>query len=363
MLCLHTFSKDVPMRFQNSPGTCLLRGIALLFALILIGGCQNSSTEPQISEDGRIQLKLALNWFPEPEHGGFYAGLLNGHFEREGLEVEILPGGPAAPVIEKLVREQVQFAVTNADEVLLKRNQQTDVVCIMAALQHSPRCIMVHEGSGINRLEDLKDVTLAMNRGKAFAEYLESKCELQNVRIVQYNGRIGPFVADNAYAQQAYVFSEPILAEREGANPKTLMVSELGFDPYTSCLAVTEDFAKESPETVERFVRACQKGWQDYLADPSAVHAHLLTLNSELDSDSLEKAHLAILPLCQTPAGMPLGALAPERWATLKRQLVGIDFVDAQLDEKQAFQGDFLDDIDLNDVSESNATSDGEVTE
>ena len=63
---------------------------------------------------------------------------------------------------------------------------------------------------------------------------------------MQYNGRIGPFVADTKYAQQAYVFSEP-LARREGTNPQALMVSELGFNPYTSCIAVTRGFAEESP--------------------------------------------------------------------------------------------------------------------
>ncbi len=338
-------------------GICSTSGTVLLFALLGFAGCQSQSTEPQTGEEGRIELQLALNWFPEPEHGGFYAALLNGHFEREGFDVKILPGGPAAPVIEKLVRGQVQFAVTNADEVLLKRNQQADVVCVMAALQHSPRCIMVHESSGIQRLEEMKDMTLAMNRGKAFAEYLESRCELPNVRIVQYNGRIGPFVADTNYAQQAYVFSEPILAEREGAAPKSLMVSELGFDPYTSCLAVTGSFAKDSPETVEKFVRACQQGWRDYLADPTAVHKHLLTLNSELDADSLEKAHLAILPLCQTPPDTPIGALESQRWAVLKSQLVDIDFVDAQLDENQAFHSDFLGNVTLQPASKSKDSS------
>lgn len=345
------------MNRRCSFGICSTLGTALLFTLLGFAGCQSQSTEPQTGEDGRVELQLALNWFPEPEHGGFYAALLNGHFEREGLDVEILPGGPAAPVIEKLVRSQVEFAVTNADEVLLKRNQQADVVCVMAALQHSPRCIMVHESSGIQRLEEIKDMTLAMNRGKAFAEYLESRCELTNVRIVQYNGRIGPFVADTKYAQQAYVFSEPILAQREGASPKSLMVSELGFDPYTSCLAVTDSFAENSPETVERFVRACQQGWRDYLTDPTAVHEHLLTLNSELDADSLEKAHLAILPLCQTPTGMPIGALESKRWAALKSQLVDINFVDAQLDESHAFRPEFLGDVTFQPDSTLKASS------
>ena len=310
---------------------------------LLVCGCQSDSTEPQVSPEGKVQLTLALNWFPEPEHGGYYAALLNGHFEAEGLEVEIQPGGPAAPVIEKLVRGQVQFAVTNADEVLLKRNQKTDVVAVMAALQQTPRCIMVHESSGITKLEDLRNLTLAMNRGKAFAEYLETRCPLEDVRIVQYNGRIGPFVADTKYAQQAYVFSEPILARREGTNPQALMVSELGFNPYTSCIAVTRGFAEESPGIVKKFVRACQKGWQDYLSDPAAVHRRLLELNSELDDASLQEAHQAIGPLCAVAGDSCLGVMEAGRWEDLKQKLVEIEFISPDLDFSKAYDGQFLD--------------------
>ena len=39
-------------------------------------------------------VRLALNWFPEAEHGGFYAAQVHGFFEQQGVQVEILAGGP-----------------------------------------------------------------------------------------------------------------------------------------------------------------------------------------------------------------------------------------------------------------------------
>ena len=39
-------------------------------------------------------LQLQLNWIPDAQHGGFYAALVEGFYEEEGLHVKIVPGGP-----------------------------------------------------------------------------------------------------------------------------------------------------------------------------------------------------------------------------------------------------------------------------
>ena len=89
------------------------------------------------------------------------------------------------------------FAIANADQVLLARAQGADVVAVFAAMQNSPRCIMVHEGSGIGSLDHLRDMTLALGDGKAFAEYLKNKVPLTNVRIVSYTGSVAKFLLDD----------------------------------------------------------------------------------------------------------------------------------------------------------------------
>ncbi len=70
------------------------------------------------------KVKLLLNWYPEAEHGGYYAALVRGYYREAGLDVEILAGVPNTPVIQEVAREQVTFGVDNADKVLLARAQQ-----------------------------------------------------------------------------------------------------------------------------------------------------------------------------------------------------------------------------------------------
>src|SRR5262245_45322175 len=86
------------------------------------------------------QVTLQLNWFPEVEHGGYYAALVHGYYREAGLNVKILPGGADTPVVQQVARRSVTFGIVNADNILFARAQQVPVVAVMAPLQISPRC-------------------------------------------------------------------------------------------------------------------------------------------------------------------------------------------------------------------------------
>jgi NitT/TauT family transport system substrate-binding protein len=317
--------------------------LSILLLVVGLVGC-GSSPEPSPSSGELTKVTLALNWFPEAEHGGYYAALVNGYFQEEGLDVEIQPGGPGVPIIQNVATKRVMFGIANADQVLVGRNEQANVVALLAPLQMSPRCIMVHKKSGIRRLEDLKDMTLAAGSGKAYLEYLKTQVTLENVKLVPYAGSSALFLKNENFAQQGYVFSEPFVARREGADPHVLMVSEIGFNPYTSLLVTHGETISGQEELVAKVVRASRRGWQDYLAHPKTVNAYIHKVNPEMDMESLRFGVEAIQPLC-LPENMPpteLGVMSLERWQALSNQLKEIDWLDAQLDPATAFESRFI---------------------
>src|SRR5580704_11949849 len=148
----------------------------IAFAVISIGllaGCaQSDGVRPQsdskndsssgTSRDA-IHVELALNWFPEAEHGGYFAALVHGYYRDAGLDVKVLPGTASSAVLQRVARNQVAFGVENADRILLGRAQQADVIALLAPIQKSPRGIMVHADSGFAKIADIANVTLAVN--------------------------------------------------------------------------------------------------------------------------------------------------------------------------------------------------------
>lgn len=312
----------------------------LICLLAIVTGCSRKTT---ITSEAIPQVQLALNWFPEAEHGGFYAAQVHGFFAEEGVDVEIVPGGPGAPVIQQVAAGQVEFAIANADQVLLGREQGAPVVAVMSSLQMSPRCIMVHEKSGIKDLLELRDMTLAVGVGKPFAKYLLKRLGDANLNIVPYHGSVAMFLEKEDFAQQGYVFSEPFVAERQGGDPHCLMVSDIGFNPYAGLLITSDRLRESNPELVAKVVRACQRGWQKYLQDPAETNRHIHSQNEEMSLDTLAFGAEAIQPLClPTGDAADFGAMSAERWQTLAEQLAEIELLKQTDVWRESFDVGFL---------------------
>lgn len=323
----------------------VLVSIAVGFAFLFCGnaGCNTQSQEGR-TVDGLTQVTLVLNWFPEAEHGGYYAALVHGYYEQAGLKVTIVPGGPSAASIQQVDRGRAMFGVENADKLLQGRAQGATVVAVMAPIQISPRCILVHRNSGIGRLRELKDVTLAVNPGAAWAKFLQRKLPLKNVKLVPYSG-LALFLKNDDYAVQGYTFSEPLTAREQGADPVPLLVSDLGFNPYTSLLIARAEEIEKRPGIVRKMVAASIRGWKTYLADPGRTNAHIHALNDRMSLKALQFGADAMKPLCVTKeVGLEhFGTMTAERWQTLAKQLVEVGALDAgRADAAGAFTVQFV---------------------
>lgn len=307
-----------------------------------VGGGKSDSVTENVAPD---EIELALNWLPEAEHGGFYAAEIHGLFADRMLKVKIIPGGPGVPVIQNVASGKAMFGVANADQVLLGRAQEADVVAVFAPLQQSPRCIMVHKKSGVTKFDDLKNMTLAINPNQTFLGFLKKRQPLTDVRIIQYTGSVAPYLQDERMGQQAYVFSEPFVAQKQGAEPVNLMVSDLGFSPYTSVLFTRAEVIAKQPDLVRRVVEASAVGWRKYLDEPSPTNERIHSLNHEMGLDILAFGAATIKPLCEVGLSSPdhLGGMTLERWKTLADQLVeGGSLKADSVDPAKAFDANFL---------------------
>lgn len=296
----------------------------LLLSLGLLAACGGKDSDDTSPESGLTRVRLALNWFPEAEHGGFYAALVHGYYQQEGLDVEILGGGPDAPVIQRVATGSVEFGVTNADDVLYARAQQAPVVALLAPYQINPRCIMVHAGSGIESIADIADITLALSQRPAFSHYLRAKFPFSGVTIVPYPGNVTQFLMNPDFAQQGYIFSEPFVARSQGGDPRSLLVAEVGFNPYASVLIATESAIGDREQVVGGMVRAAVRGWDHYLREPEAINRHIHGLNPEMGLDILAygAAESGALVLDEVARQEGIGHMSAGRWGKLLDQMV-----------------------------------------
>lgn len=316
--------------------------ILLLSVLLGLAACGSPADDAAVRG---APVKLALNWFPEAEHGGYYAAQVHGLYRDRGVQVEILGGGPDAPVVQRVATGQVAFGLTNADGVINARAAGAPIVALFAPYQVNPRCIVVHESTGFTSVEQLTDVTLALSQRPAFSQYLRHRFPLKGVAIVPYQGGMAPFLENERYAMQGYVFSEPVVARRQGARPRALMVADTGFNPYASALIATEETVAQRPDLVAAVVAASRAGWARYLEAPDSTHRRIHELNPEMDLEILGEGARLSRDLVLDPVAREhgIGYMELARWAALLEQMVASGVVDAgQVRPEDCFTDRFL---------------------
>ena len=302
----------------------ILKTSLLLALLALCPGCGDTPDNAQAAKAKAPEpVTLLLNWYPEVEHGGYFSAQADGYYAGQNLDVDIQDGGPSAPVMQKVAGGDLVFGIANADDVVNAQAADADIVALLAPIQVNPRCIMVRADSGIREFTDLKDMTLAMSPRPSFSHYLKKKFALDKVRIVPYPSNIQTFLTEKNFAQQAYNFSEPFLAEKQGVAVRVLMVADTGFNPYASVLVTRRKTITEHPELVRKMVRASALGWLHYLKSPDAANQMINKQNPLMGLDCLNFGVEKLAPMVLTDEAQAsgLGTMRAERWKILVEQM------------------------------------------
>jgi NitT/TauT family transport system substrate-binding protein len=313
---------------------CLL-GICLAFA-----GCKK---QPAVSS-GLTPVTLQTDWYPQPEHGGFYDAKLRGYYKNEGLDVTILPGGPYVNSDQAVSLGTVQFAMGSSDHTLEAIGNGVPLVAVAATMQHDPQAIMVHQNSPVHRFQDLDGRAVAIRLGlSTWFEFLVKHYQLKNVREIPATYSVANFLQDPDYIQQIFVTSEPFFANQAGVPVRTMLISEAGYDPYRVFLT-SPSYLQQHPGVVAKFVRASLHGWQDYLVHPDDVNAEIAKLNPAMSVPQMKFSYEALRDqrFIAAADGADLGRFNPARWSSMYQQLLDLKVIQKPFDPATAYTLQFM---------------------
>lgn len=102
------------------------------------------------------------------------------------------------------------------------------------------------------------------------------------------------------------------------------MLSDIGFNPYTSLLCTHDDQLDDHPQLVRKMVAASIRGWENYIQSPEEANRRIHQANPEMDLDILEYGAETLKPLVMdsTAKQKGVGTMSRARWQTLADQLV-----------------------------------------
>jgi NitT/TauT family transport system substrate-binding protein len=295
--------------------------VCVLAMCLVLGGCEGKQ-----ASSGLTPVKLQTDWYPQPEHGGFYDAQIRGYYKDEGLEVTILPNGPYVNSTQEVSVNAVQFAMGSSDNVLESVGNGAPLVAVMATMQSDPQAVMVHQDSPVR-------------------SFKVKRYQLKNVREIPATYSVANFLQDPGYIQQIFVTSEPFFVRQAGVPVRTMLISETGYNPYR-VVTTSRAFLQQHPETVAKFVRASVRGWRDYLKNPDDINAAISKLNPAMSIPQMKFSYEALRDqrfiAGEDAGGADLGRFDPARWTSMYQQLLELKVITKPFDPAIAYTVQFL---------------------
>jgi NitT/TauT family transport system substrate-binding protein len=238
------------------------------------------------------KVSFGTNWVAEAEHGGFFQAVADGTYNKYGLDVTIVPGGPNDNNRMRLIAGKIDFFM--AANTLMSFDAVTNhvpVITIAAIFQKDPQVFLTHPESKVTKFEDLKPLTLFISKEglTGYFQWMKSEYGFSDKNVRPYTFNPQPFIATAQSAMQGYLTSEPYAVEKAaGFKPNVLLLADSGFNTYSTLIETRADVIDKKPDLVQRFVDASIIGWYHYLyGDNSAGNAMIKKLNPEMTDELL----------------------------------------------------------------------------
>ena len=318
---------------------------ALIAALAAVLGL----TAPAFALD---KVKFGTNWLADPAAGGFYQAVADGTYEKYGLDVTIVPGGPQANGGLLLLFGKLEFFM-GGDMIgnLLSAESKLPLVAVAAEFQKSPQILMSHPGVGFDTWDNLPQanpVYLGAGAINTFYAWLRLVYGFKDENIRPYNFNSAPFIANPRSIQQGYVTAEPFEIERQGHfRPNVFLLSDHGYSTYATLIVTNTGIVEKEPDLVQRFVDASAIGWYHYLyGDSSKANALIKQDNPDISDDQIAFSIATLRGHGIVDSGdaetLGIGAMTDARWKDFFAKMVEIGMVDPGTDYKKAYTLQFV---------------------
>ena len=251
--------------------------LAAIFAVALYRGGQSAS-----GAEGLEKTTLLLHWKPQAQFAGYYIALEKGFYRDHGLDVAIIPGGPAIDPVDQLTSGKVDFALSFLTGAITAAAEGVPLIDIGQIVNRSSLMIIARK-SVVKDRDDLdgKRVSLwGMSFRSAYLGYFDT-AGIEPVILPQYYS-VNLFLQGGADACAAMEYNEYNTISQAGVDPDeltTFTMRDVGFGFPEDGIYTLAATARERPDVCRELVAATLEGWEyarqhpEEAVDTVMVHA------------------------------------------------------------------------------------------
>lgn len=242
-------------------------GLIVLFFVLTVPAAfcvadTGAGPEPATSK----HVSFMPQWIPQAQFAGYYTAFEKGFYKTEGLDVEMVQGGPDKPSAEWLKNGTVDFTTMFLSTAISERAKGTRLINLCQIVFKSSQTLIAKKSSGIKTLQDMNGKKVGMwgPNSNILPLALFRTNGVKIVSVPQYSS-VDLFLSGGVDVVSAMWYNEYHLILDAGVKADDLTVihlSDFGASFPEDGIYCMEDTIRKDPQTCCRFVMASIQGWR-----------------------------------------------------------------------------------------------------
>ncbi len=281
------------------------------------------------------EVKLQLKWVTQAQFAGYYVAKDKGFYKEEGLDVDIMPGGPDIAPTQVMAGGGADVTVDWLPSALAAREKGLGLVNIAQPFKSSGLMLTCLKETGIKGPEDFRGKTLGVWFGGNEYPFLSWMATLKiptdgsagGVTVLKQGFNVDPLLQKQAACISTMTYNEYLQVLEAGIKADDLVTfkyEDEGVATLEDGLYVMQDKLKDTAFKAKmvKFVRASMKGWKYAEAHPDEA-AGIVLENDETGAQTEAHQTQMMAEVAKLTAGSN-GALDPADYdRTVKILLAG----------------------------------------
>ena len=275
------------------------------------------------------KLTIQLDWLPGGDKSFVYAGVQQGFFKDEGLEVKIVPGRGSADAVTKVASGSADVGFGGISALMMATAEgRIPVKAVMSLYSKQPDALFTRTDSKIKSLKDMEGKTVAMptfSSSNALWPIVLQKngVDASKIKIIKSDpATLAPMLAQGRVdATINWVTVAPAFGavlKQAGKELSALPWTQFGLDGYGWSVMASDKTIKERPEVLKRYVRALGKSLEFSIQNQSKAAESLKAMVPEADVAVVKAEFEASIPLIRNEISQRdgLGKFEPKMLAS-----------------------------------------------
>jgi len=294
-------------------------------------------------------VTFQLNWAAGGPNAGFAAAVAEGFYKAAGLDVTIVQGNGSGNTAQLVASGRAQLAYADAVPVSQLIAKGAPMRIVSTVYQSNPNEVTALKKTGLKSPKDLAGKKVGVPAGSSQAPMLPlflSANGLKEADLVLVNMPLTSMVPALLQGQVDAILGSmdayQIQLEQLGAQLDNFTFADYGVPTVSTSIFASDQFIKDNPDVLRKFIAASLKGWSFALDNPEKTVQDLKAVFPDVNTKLAAAELAAITPLFCSAGAKFIGKAEDAHWTRTQQLLSEVKLLPEGQDPKTYYTIEFL---------------------